>query len=72
MSGWASVFSFSDGFKFKSSPHLVFLHHALYLVDHFAGVMRHSEVRHLAELVPADVDVVTQLLFQANPEHLGV
>ena len=52
--------------------HLVLLHHPLYLVVDFAGVMGHSEVGLLAELVPADVGVVAELLLQTNPECLRI
>lgn len=58
--------------QFKSSAYLVFLHHALYLVVDLASVMSHSEVRHLAELVPADVGVITELLLQTNPQHFCI
>lgn len=34
--------------------------------------MGHSEVRQLAELVPADVGIITELLLQTNPECLRV
>lgn len=53
----------------KALPaHLVFLHHPLYLVVDFASIMGHSEVWLLAELVPADVGVITELLLQTNPQ----
>lgn len=42
--------------------HLVFLHHALDLVVDFASVMGHGEVWLLAELIPADVSVITEIL----------
>lgn len=52
--------------------HLVFLHHPLYPVVDFASVMGHGEVWLLAELVPADVGVITELLLQTNPERLCI
>lgn len=52
--------------------YLVFLYHALYLVADFTSVMGHCEVRHLAELVPADVGIITELLLQTNPQGLCV
>lgn len=52
--------------------HLVFLHNPLYPVVDFASIMGHSEVRLLAELVPADVAVITELLLHTNPQCLCV
>lgn len=48
--------------KLKNFAYLVFLHHALYDVADFASIMGHSEVWHFAELVPADVGIITELL----------
>lgn len=52
--------------------HLVLFDHPLYLVLDFASVMSHREVRLMAELVPADVGVFTELLLQTNPECLCI
>lgn len=52
--------------------HLVLLDHPLYLVLDFASVMSHREVRLMAELVPADVGVFTELLLQTDPECLCI
>lgn len=69
MSGWRRG-ELSE--RFLCGTHLVFLHHSLYLVVDFAGVMGHSEVWHLAELVPADVGINTELLLQTSHEGLCV
>lgn len=66
------VVNFSDSSLTSFFFYLVFLYHALYLVVDFASVMGHSEVWHLAELVPADVDIITELLLQTNLKRLGI
>lgn len=55
-----SVVNFGGTIQKALFAHLVFLHHPLYLVVDFASVMGHGEVWHLAELVPADVGVLTE------------
>lgn len=72
MSGWIGGGSEHNLKVVSYSTHLVFLHHPLYLVVDFASVMGHSEVWLLAELVPADVGIITELLLQTNPECLRV
>ena len=54
------------------STHLVFLHHPLDLVGDLASVMGHSEVRLFAELVPADVGIIAELLLQTHLHCLCV
>lgn len=55
-----SVVNFGGTIQKALLAHLVLLHHPLYLVGDFASVMGHGEMWHLAELVPADVGVLTE------------
>lgn len=50
------------------TTHLVLLHHSLYLVVDLASIVGHSKVWLLAELVPAYVGVLAELLLQTNPK----